>query len=164
VRQRRRLRHLHRTPRRVLVSMLKCGDLRVGRLPSCSRIRRATQAKFESSVSLQKLSITVGDDTDTSVKFTPAPKSDREKDLESQIANTDDPDKKTDLQRELDYVRRQRERDDQRNKAIAEDAARDKKDRVDQDRMKGGSRFNLKFDGKVPPNITPQDIMAELSQ
>jgi len=146
------------------VSMLKCGDLRVGRLPSCSRIRRATQAKFESSVSLQKLSITVGDDTDTSVKFTPAPKSDREKDLESQIANTDDPDKKTDLQRELDYVRRQRERDDQRNKAIAEDAARDKKDRVDQDRMKGGSRFNLKFDGKVPPNITPQDIMAELSQ
>ena len=122
------------------------------------------QAKFESSVSLQKLSITVGDDTDTSVKFTPAPKSDREKDLETQIANTDDPDKKTDLQRELDYVRRQRERDDQRNKAIAEDAARDKKDRVDQDRMKGGSRFNLKFDGKVPSNITPQDIMAELSQ
>jgi len=107
---------------------------------------------------------TVGDDTDTSVKFTPAPKSDREKDLENQIANTDDPDKKTDLQRELDYVRRQRERDDQRNKAIAEDAARDKKDRVDQDRMKGGSRFNLKFDGKVPSNITPQDIMAELSQ
>ena len=72
------------------------------------------QAKFESSVSLQKLSITVGDDTDTSVKFTPAPKSDREKDLETQIANTDDPDKKTDLQRELDYMRRQRERDDQR--------------------------------------------------
>ena len=107
---------------------------------------------------------TVGDDTDTSVKFTPAPKSDREKDLENQIANTDDPDKKTDLQRELDYVRRRRERDDDRNKAIAEDAARDKKDRVDQDRMKGGSRFNLKYDGKVPPNITPQDIMAALSQ
>ena len=107
---------------------------------------------------------TAGDDTDTSVKFTPAPKSDREKDLENQIANTDDPDKKTDLQRELDYVRRRRERDDDRNKAIAEDAAREKKDRVDQDRMKGGSRFNLKYDGKVPANITPQDIMAALSQ
>jgi hypothetical protein len=33
---------------------------------------------------------TVGDDTDTSVKFTPAPKSGREKDLENQLANTDD--------------------------------------------------------------------------
>ena len=107
---------------------------------------------------------TFGDDTDTSVKFTPAPKSDREKDLENQIANTDDPNKKTDLQRELDYVRRRRERDDDRNRAIAEDAAREKKYQVDQDRMRGGSRFNLKYDGKVPANITPQDIMAALNQ
>jgi hypothetical protein len=107
---------------------------------------------------------TAGDDTDTSVKFTPEPKSDREKDLENQISNTDDPDKKTDLQRELDYVRRRRERDDDRKKAMAEDAAREKKDQVDQNRMKGGSRFNLKYDGKVPPDITPQDVMAALSQ
>jgi len=107
---------------------------------------------------------TAGDDTDTSVKFTPEPKSDREKDLETQIANTDDADKKTDLQRELDYVRRRRERDDQRNQAIAQDAAREKKYQVDQDRMKGGSRFNLKYDQKVPPNITPQDVMTALSQ
>ena len=107
---------------------------------------------------------TVGDDTDTSVKFTPAPKSDREKDLENQLANTDDPDEKARIRRELDYVRSRRERDDQRNRAIAEDAAREKKYQVDQDRMKGGSRFNLKYDGKVPPDITPQDIMAALSQ
>src|ERR1700734_3589720 len=48
---------------------------------------------------------TFGDDTDTSVKFTPAPKSDREKDLESQISQTDDQDRKNDLQRQLDYLR-----------------------------------------------------------
>jgi hypothetical protein len=107
---------------------------------------------------------TFGDDTDTSVKFTPAPKSNREKDLENQLANTDDPDEKARIRRELDYVRSRRERDDQRNRAIAEDAAREKRDQVDQDRMKGGSRFNLKYDGKVPPDITPQDIMAALSQ
>jgi hypothetical protein len=107
---------------------------------------------------------TFGDDTDTSIKFTPAPKSDREKDLENQLANTDDRDKRTYLQRELDSVRRRRERDDQRNKAIAADTAREKKYQVDQDRMKGGSRFNLKYDGKVPADITPQDIMAVLSQ
>ena len=107
---------------------------------------------------------TFGDDTDTSVKFTPAPKSDREKDLENQLANTDDPDQKASIQRQLDYLRRQRERDDQRNKAIAEQAAQVKTMQVNDDRMKGGSRFNLKYDGKVPPNITPQDVMAALSQ
>jgi hypothetical protein len=107
---------------------------------------------------------TFGDDTDASVKFTPAPKSDREKDLENQLANTDDPDQKDRIQRQLDYLRRQRERDDQRNKAIAEQAAQVKRMQIDQDRMKGGSRFNLKYDGKVPPNITPQGVMAALSQ
>jgi len=107
---------------------------------------------------------TFGDDTDTSVKFTPAPKSGREKNLENQLSNTDDPDQRARIQRELDYLRRQRERDDQRNKALAEEAAREKRYQVDQDRMKGGSRFNLKYDGKVPPNVTPQDVMAALSQ
>ena len=107
---------------------------------------------------------TFGDDTDTSVKFTPAPKSDREKDLENQLANTDDSDQRSQIQRELDYLRRQRERDDQRNKALAEQAARVKQMQVNDNRMKGGSRFNLKYDGKVPPSITPQDVMAALSQ
>src|SRR5580704_6173886 len=92
---------------------------------------------------------TFGDDTDTSVKFTPAAKSDREKDLENQLSNTDDPDQKDRIQRELDYVRRQRERDDQRNRAMAEQAAKEKKYQVDEDRAKGGSRINLKYDGKV---------------
>jgi hypothetical protein len=107
---------------------------------------------------------TFGDDTDTSVKFIPAPKSDREKDLENQLSNTDDSDQRASIQRELDYLRRQRERDDQRNRALAEEAAKEKRYQVDQDRMKGGSRFNLKYDGKVPPNITPQDVMNALSQ
>jgi len=107
---------------------------------------------------------TFGDDTDTSVKFTPASKSDREKDLENQLSNTDDPDQRARIQRELDYVRRQRERDDQRNRAIAEQQAQMKRLQVDDNRMKGGSRFNLKYDGKVPANITPQDVMAALSQ
>jgi len=106
---------------------------------------------------------TFGDDTNTAVNFKPAEKSDREKDLENQLANTDDQDQKDKIQRELDYLRRQRERDDQRNRAIAEQAAQIKKIQVDQDRMKGGSRFNLKYDGKVPPNITPQDVMAALA-
>jgi hypothetical protein len=107
---------------------------------------------------------TMGDDTDTSVKFTPASKSDREKDLENQLSNTDDQNQRDNIQRELDYLRRQRERDDQRNRTIAEQNANEKKYEVDQNRAKGGSRFNLRYDGKVPANITPQDVMAALSQ
>jgi hypothetical protein len=107
---------------------------------------------------------TFGDDTDTSVHFTPESKSDREKDLENQLNNTDDQDKKNQIQRELDYLRRQRERDDQRNKAIATAQAQDKQQQVDYNRSKGGSRFNLRYDGKVPANITPQDIMTALAQ
>jgi hypothetical protein len=107
---------------------------------------------------------TFGDDSDTSVKFVPASKSDREKDLEKEISNTNDRYRRDDLQRQLDYLRRQRERDDQRNKAIAEDAAQQKKYQVDQNRTKGGSRFNLKYDGKVPADLTPQDVMSSLSR
>jgi hypothetical protein len=103
------------------------------------------------------------DNSDTSVHFTPASKSQREKDLEDQISNTDDSDKKARLQRELDYLRRQRERDDQRNRAIAVQASEVKKEQVNQDRMRGGSRFNLKYDRKVPANLTPQDVMAALA-
>jgi hypothetical protein len=107
---------------------------------------------------------TFGDDTNTAVQFTPAPKSNREKDLENQLSNTDDQDQKDRIQRELDYLRRQRERDDQRNRSIAEAAAQVKRQQVDENRAKGGSRFNLRYDGKVPANITPQDVMAALSQ
>lgn len=107
---------------------------------------------------------TFGDDTDTRVKFTPAEKSDREKDLERQISNTDDSYQKDRLQRELDYVRRQRERADSRNRAIAEQAAQEKQYQVNENRARGGSRFNLKYNSKVPADISPQDVMTALAQ
>lgn len=107
---------------------------------------------------------TFGDDTDTRVKFTPAEKSDREKDLESQISNTDDSYQKDRLQRELDYLRRQRERTDSRNRAIAEHAAQEKQYQVNENRARGGSRFNLKYNSKVPADISPQDVMTALAQ
>ncbi len=107
---------------------------------------------------------TFGDDTDTSVQYIPASKSEREKDLENQLSSTDDPDQRNRIQRELDYLRRQRERDDQRNRAMAQQAAEVKKIQVNQDRASGGSRFNLKYNGKVPQNITPQEVMNTLAE
>jgi hypothetical protein len=107
---------------------------------------------------------TFGDDTDTRVKFTPADKSDREKDLEGQIANTNDSYQKDRLQRELDYLRHQRERADSRNRAIAEHVAQEKQYQVNENRARSGSRFNLKYDSKVPADISPQDVMTALAQ
>jgi hypothetical protein len=107
---------------------------------------------------------TFGDDTNTAVNFKPQEKSDREKNLETQINNTDDPYQKQKLQQQLDYVIHQRERNDARNRAIAEQAAAIKKDQVNEDRARGGSRFNLKYSPKVPADISPQDVMAALEQ
>jgi hypothetical protein len=106
---------------------------------------------------------TFGDDSDTSVKFTPEDKSNREKDLEREIRNTDDRDQKKRLQRQLDSVVHRRERDDSRNRAIAQQSASVKQQQVNDDRARGGSRFNLKYDPKVPANLSPQDVIAALA-
>ncbi len=107
---------------------------------------------------------TFWDASDTSVHFTPEEKSQREKDLENQIANTDDGYEKSRLQRQLDDVRRQRERDDRRNRELAQQDAERRKEEVAGKKVQGGSRFNLIYSGKVPPGITPHDVMMALSQ
>ncbi|HEX4164093.1 MAG TPA: hypothetical protein VHZ55_01345 [Bryobacteraceae bacterium] len=81
---------------------------------------------------------TAFDDTDSSVHFTPADKSSREKELERQLNAETDPDKRRSLQRELESVRADRERQDLRDRARAEDAADNKKQRIDSQRLQGG--------------------------
>ena len=63
---------------------------------------------------------TFGDDTTTSVAAKPVEKSDYEKDLEKQISETDDEDKKRSLQRDLDRERARRERQESINKHDAQ--------------------------------------------
>jgi hypothetical protein len=106
---------------------------------------------------------TFGDQTTPQNNYKPAEKSDREKELENQLQNETDPDRRRDLQRELDFVRSRRERDDDRNKAIADHQMAIDRDRIAQARLQGGSRFNLQYSGKVPPNLTPQDLMTALA-
>lgn len=108
---------------------------------------------------------TAADDTDTSVKFTPAPKSRREKQLEDDLKKATDPRVRKEIQDDLNYERRQRERDDARNRAIAEDAAEAKKDRIAQRRMEGGSRFNIWFEPRIPAaGLTPNQLSELLSE
>lgn len=106
---------------------------------------------------------TFGDQTMAQSNYKPAEKSDREKELERQLQDETDPDRRRDLQRELDYVRSKRERDDARNKAIDQQHMAEQEARIIDARMRGGSRFNLIYPGKVPPDLTPEQVMAALA-
>jgi hypothetical protein len=107
---------------------------------------------------------TAGDNTDTSVHFTPANKSSRELELENQLNNETDPDRRRSLQRELDYVRADRERRDRINRARAEDDAARREQQVAIQRQQGGSRFNVRVDArKMGDSLTPQVVMDALA-
>jgi hypothetical protein len=108
---------------------------------------------------------TAGDNADTSVHFTPADKSDREKELENQLNNETDPDRRRSLQRELDYVRSERARRDAYNRARAEDDAARRTQQVAIKRQQGGSRFNIHLDArKMGDSLTPQVVQDALAQ
>jgi hypothetical protein len=108
---------------------------------------------------------TFADDTTTTVTAKPVEKSDYEKNLERQIAATDDPDKKRGLQRDLDRERARRERQDAANQSAARIASQIKAKQVADNRLRGGSRFNLRWAGSIPEDqITPQAVMERLSE
>jgi hypothetical protein len=108
---------------------------------------------------------TFGDDTNTTVTAKPVEKSDYEKSLEKQIADTDDPDKKKQLQRDLDRERARRERQDAVNQQQAQYASQVKAQTVAQNRVAGGSRFNLRWSGSIPTDeLTPEAVMQRLSE
>jgi hypothetical protein len=105
-----------------------------------------------------------GDDTTTKVDAKPLDKSDYEKSLEQQISQTDDPDKKAALQKELDREQAKRQRQDSINAQQAAYASQQKAMVVAQNRAQGGSRFNLRWSGSIPPDgLTPDGIMKYLS-
>jgi hypothetical protein len=106
---------------------------------------------------------TFGDDTSTSVSITLLEKSAREKDLEKEIKEQDDPRRRRELERELDDLRDRRERDNRRLEAARAEAEERKRARIAEERLRGGSRFNLRYDNAVPRGITPNDVMAALA-
>jgi hypothetical protein len=107
---------------------------------------------------------TFGDDTDTSVYVPGVPKSNREKSLEREIKDERDAARKRRLQSELDDLRNRREREDQRNRASTVAASEEKKQRIAEQRLHGGSRFNIRYQNGVPPGVTPGGIIAALQE
>ena len=97
------------------------------------------------------------DDTNTNVSAKPVEKSDYEKQLEKQIADTTDEDKKRSLQRDLDRERARRERQDANNQAAAQVASQIKAQQVAEHRT---ARFAIPpaLVGSIPPDQrTPQE-------
>ncbi len=108
---------------------------------------------------------TFGDDSNTHVLAHTTPKSNYEKRLEDQLASTTDPDQKRRLQRDLDRERDRRMHEDAANRRAAQVASQIKAEQVMHNRTQGGSRFNLRWNGKVPADqLTPDAIMAALSK
>ena len=107
---------------------------------------------------------TFGDDTSSSVSVPSVSKSRREKDLEKLVKEESDSDRKRRLQRELDDLRHDREREDSRNRAAAASASEAKKARIANDRLHSGSRFNIRYQNGVPPGLGPDGVMRALAE
>lgn len=106
---------------------------------------------------------TFGDDTSTTVYIPDAPKTEREKQLEKRVREEDDRSVRRKLEAELDDLKDRRERENRRIAAERERQSEAKAERIAERRLRGGSRFNLRYDDAVPAGIRPQDVMAALA-
>jgi hypothetical protein len=104
------------------------------------------------------------DDSSSTVTPQTVDKSDYEKRLERDIANSTDDDQRRRLQRDLDRERARRQRQEDDNRNAAQVASQIKAQKVADQRLQGGSRFNLRWNGKIPPDQkSPEAVMKLLS-
>ncbi len=108
---------------------------------------------------------TFGDDTGSDVGVESAAKTQREKNLESDLKRETDPGKRRAIKEELDSLRREREREDVRNRATVQAAKQEKEENLRQRRLAGGSRINVRFDPVVPEGaMTPEGLRTALEE
>lgn len=103
---------------------------------------------------------TMGDQTDPTVSVGYVAKTQREKDLEKAVKTETDPTAKRRLQDELDGLRSAREREDRRNAAIAASATERNREYLQERRLQGGSRFNLRYKDGVPLEALMPDAVT----
>jgi hypothetical protein len=108
---------------------------------------------------------TSGDPTNPNVAVALVPKTQREKDLEAAVKTETDPATKRRIERELDQLRSDREREDRRNQAIAVSATERRREYIQERRLQGGSRFNLRYPKGVPPEaLQVEAVRAALDE
>jgi hypothetical protein len=108
---------------------------------------------------------TLGDETSSSIYVPAASKSRREKNLEKELKYENDERRRRRIKEELDYLRRDRESEDRRNKAEVAEAEELAKQRIDDKRLQGGSRFNIRFERNLTGgDLTPEAVMEALTE
>lgn len=107
---------------------------------------------------------TFGDDTSTSSNLPLLEQSSRERELEKRITDEDDRDRRRRLERELDDLRDRRERENRRIRAEREQIEEQKRERIAEQRLRSGSRFNVRYEDRVPAGMRPDDLMAALAE
>lgn len=91
-------------------------------------------------------------------------KSDLEKQLEKDVTAEKDPARKRQLQRRLDEDRSRRQREQRRANEVARIEEAANKARIAEERLRAGSRFNLRFEPAVPLEMmTPEAIVRSLA-
>lgn len=103
-----------------------------------------------------------GDDTGYVAPQT-VPKSERERSLEKELRDEKDPERRRRLQRELDYLREIREREERYYREQARIETERRKEEIRYRALEAGSRFNLWFE-KAVPKLTPEDVMNLLER
>src|SRR5262249_50098668 len=88
----------------------------------------------------------------------------REKELEKKIDEEDDRRRRRELEHELDELRERRERENRRIEAARVLAEEHKKALLAEKRLHGGSRFNIRFDDRVPRDFGPAAVPAGLAE
>lgn len=91
-------------------------------------------------------------------------KSSREEELEKERKKTTDSSRRSAIDRELDGLRRDRQRDEEQARALDAIANAAERDRQRDAALAGGSRFNIRFKPAVPPEaLTPDGVMRALA-
>lgn len=104
---------------------------------------------------------TFGDETPGALLHTTG-KSRREKRLESELNKEADPRRRRELKEEIDHLRRERERADQLNRAVAEQTEEAQRARIERKALAGGSRFNIHFGALDAGKLTPESVIEAL--
>jgi hypothetical protein len=105
------------------------------------------------------------DDASSDVYVASASKTQREKNLDKEIDKETDAAKRKKLVEERDALRKEREREDARNRAEAEQAKQLKENNVRQRRLEGGSRFNIRYERTIPgAELSPEAVMNALAE
>ncbi|MGH1362572.1 MAG: hypothetical protein ACRBF0_03385 [Calditrichia bacterium] len=107
---------------------------------------------------------TFGDDSDhVSAEYTSKTK--REKNLEKAIKRESNSDKKREMKEELDDLRKERERENARLRAQAEETRVHKEEQVRRKALDSGSRFNIRIEKDLrPEDLTPESVMRALAE